>query len=58
MSDHVGFVMDKAALGQAFSEFVDLLCQFSCQQLPRVHYLDTDTIVSEEPVASMFMVRR
>jgi hypothetical protein len=32
-SDHVGFVVDKVALGQLFSEYFDFPCQFSFHQM-------------------------
>jgi hypothetical protein len=32
-SGHVGFVVDKVALGQVFSEFFDFPCQFSFHRL-------------------------
>jgi hypothetical protein len=33
MSNHVGFVVDKVALGQVFSEYFSFLCQLSFHQL-------------------------
>jgi hypothetical protein len=32
-SGHVGFVVDRVALGQVFSEFFGFSCQFLCHQL-------------------------
>jgi hypothetical protein len=39
MSGHVGFVVDKVALGQVFSEYFGFPCQFSFQRLLHNHYL-------------------
>jgi hypothetical protein len=36
-SGHVGFVVDKAALGQVFSEYYGFPCQFSFHQLFHTH---------------------
>jgi hypothetical protein len=42
----VGFVVDKVALGQIFSEYFGFLCQFSFHFLLHTHHLSsgTDTI--------------
>jgi hypothetical protein len=37
-SGHVGFVVDKAALGQAFSEYFHFPCQVSFHQLLHIHH--------------------
>jgi hypothetical protein len=37
-SGHVGFVVDKVALGQVFSEYFGFPCQFSFHQLPHNHH--------------------
>jgi hypothetical protein len=34
---HVGFVVDKVALGQVFSERFCFPCQFSFHRLPHIH---------------------
>jgi hypothetical protein len=34
---HVGFVVDKVALGQVFSEYLGFPCQSSFHQLPHNH---------------------
>jgi hypothetical protein len=36
-SGHVGFVADKVALGQGFSEYFDFPCQFSFHRLLHTH---------------------
>jgi hypothetical protein len=36
-SAHVGFVVDKVALGQVFSEYFGLLCQSSIHQILHPH---------------------
>jgi hypothetical protein len=38
MSDHVGFVVDKMALGQVFCEYFGFPCQFSFHQLLHIHH--------------------
>jgi hypothetical protein len=40
-SGHVGFVVDKVALGQVFSEYFDFPCQFSFHRLLRIHHLSS-----------------
>jgi hypothetical protein len=40
-SDHVGFVVDKVALGQVFSEFFGFSCQFSFHRLLHTHHLSS-----------------
>jgi hypothetical protein len=35
MSGHVGFVVDKVALGQVFSEYFGFPCQFSVSPHPK-----------------------
>jgi hypothetical protein len=35
---HVGFVVDKVALGQVFSEYFDFSCQFSFHSLLHTHH--------------------
>jgi hypothetical protein len=37
-SGHVGFVVDKVALGQVFSEYFGFPCQFSFQRLLHIHH--------------------
>jgi hypothetical protein len=37
-SRHVGFVVDKVALGQVFLEYFGFPCQFSFQRLLRIHH--------------------
>jgi hypothetical protein len=36
-SGHVGFVLEKVALEQVFSEYFGFLCQFSFHQLLHIH---------------------
>jgi hypothetical protein len=36
--DHVGFVVDKVALGQVFSEYFGFPCQFSFRRLLHIHH--------------------
>jgi hypothetical protein len=38
MSGHVGFVVDKVALGQVFSEYFGFPCQFSFHRLLHIHH--------------------
>jgi hypothetical protein len=38
MSGHVGFVVDKVALGQVFSEYFDILYKFSFHRLLHIHH--------------------
>jgi hypothetical protein len=38
-SGHVGFVVDKVELGQVFSEYFGLPCQFSFHRLLHIHHL-------------------
>jgi hypothetical protein len=40
-SGHVGFVVDKVALGQVFSEYFSFLCQFSFHLLLHIHRLSS-----------------
>jgi hypothetical protein len=37
-SGHVGFVVDKVALGQVFSEYFRFPCQFSFNRLLHIHH--------------------
>jgi hypothetical protein len=37
-SGHVGFVVDKVALGQVFSEYFGFTCQFSFHRLLHTHH--------------------
>jgi hypothetical protein len=37
-SGHVGFVVDRVALGQVFSEYVGFPCQFSFHRLLHIHH--------------------
>jgi hypothetical protein len=50
----VGFVVDKVALGQVFSEHFGFPCQFSFHQLhinhPTQHNFDTGSIVKQHQV--------
>jgi hypothetical protein len=39
---HVGFVVDKAALGQVFSEYFGFPCQFSFHRLLHTHHLSSE----------------
>jgi hypothetical protein len=38
----VGFVVDKVALGQVFSEYIGLPCQFSFYRLLHIHHLSSE----------------
>jgi hypothetical protein len=38
---HVGFLVDKVALGQVFSEYFDFPCQFSFHRLLHTHHLSS-----------------
>jgi hypothetical protein len=38
MSGHEGFVVDKMALGQVFSEYFGFPCQFSFHRLLHIHH--------------------
>jgi hypothetical protein len=40
-SGHVGFVVDKVAPGQVFSEYFDFSCQFSFHRLLHIHHLSS-----------------
>jgi hypothetical protein len=40
-SGHAGFVVDKVALRQVFSEYFGLLCQFSFHRLLHTHHLSS-----------------
>jgi hypothetical protein len=40
-SVHVGFVVDKVALGQVFSEYFRFPCQFSFYRLLHIHHLSS-----------------
>jgi hypothetical protein len=40
-SGHVGFVMDKVALRQVFSEYFGFPCQFSFHRLLHIHHLSS-----------------
>jgi hypothetical protein len=40
-SGHVGFVVDKVALGQVFSEYFGFPCQFSFHRLLHTHHLSS-----------------
>jgi hypothetical protein len=42
-SSHVGFVVDKVALGQVFSEYFSSPCQFSYHRLLHTHHLSSGT---------------
>jgi hypothetical protein len=42
-SGHVGFMVDKVALGQVFSKYFGLPCQFSFHRLICAHHLSTGT---------------
>jgi hypothetical protein len=37
-SDHMGFVVDKVALGQVFFEYFSFPCQYSFQRLLHSHH--------------------
>jgi hypothetical protein len=41
MSCHVGFVVDKVALGQVFSEYFGFPCQFSFHRLLETHHVSS-----------------
>jgi hypothetical protein len=51
----VGFVVDKVALGQVFSEYFGFLCQFSFHRLLHIHHhlpsgaTTINQLVAEEP---------
>jgi hypothetical protein len=38
-SGHVGFIVDKVALGQVFSEYFGFPCHFSLHRLLHIHHL-------------------
>jgi hypothetical protein len=40
-SGHVGFMVDKVALGQVFSEYFGFPCRFSFHQLLHIHILSS-----------------
>jgi hypothetical protein len=40
-SGHVGFVLDKVALGQVFSEYFGFPCQFSFHRLLHIYHLSS-----------------
>jgi hypothetical protein len=40
-SRHVGFVVDKMALGKAFSKYFGFICQFSFHRLLHTHHLSS-----------------
>jgi hypothetical protein len=40
-SGHVGFVVDKVALGQVFSEYFGFPCKFSFHRLLHIHHLSS-----------------
>jgi hypothetical protein len=53
VSGHVGFVVDEVALGQVFSEYFDLSCQFSFHRLFNTHDLSTGAGRIEQLVADV-----
>jgi hypothetical protein len=53
-SGHVGFVVDKVALGQVFSEYFGFVCQFSFHRLLHTyHHLSSEAGTVGETVADM-----
>jgi hypothetical protein len=51
-SGHVGFVVDKVALGQVFSEYFGFACQFSFHQLFHIqHHLSSGVCTVGQLVA-------
>jgi hypothetical protein len=50
----VGFVVDKVALGQVFSEYFGFPCQFAFHRLLQIHHLSSGAgtigkLLAEEP---------
>jgi hypothetical protein len=47
----VGFVVDKVALGQVFSEYLGFPCQFSFHQLLHIHHHYLSSGASSRPIS-------
>jgi hypothetical protein len=45
----MGFVVDKVALEQVFSEYFDFLCQFSFHRLLQTHHHHPGQVVADVP---------
>jgi hypothetical protein len=54
-SSHVGFVMDRVALGQVFYEYFGFPCQFSFHLLHHTHHLLSGAGTIWQIVAQLFM---
>jgi hypothetical protein len=52
-SGHVGFVVDKVALGQVFSQYFDFPCQFSFHRLLHTHHLSSGAGTTGQLVAGV-----
>jgi hypothetical protein len=52
-SSRVGFVVDKVALGQVFSEYFGFPCQFSFHRLLNNHHLSSGTGTRSQSVADV-----
>jgi hypothetical protein len=52
-SGHVGFVVDKVALGHFFSEYFGFPCQFSFHRLLHTHHLSSGAGTVGQLVAAM-----
>jgi hypothetical protein len=52
-SGHVGFVVDKVALGQVFFEYFGFLCQFSFHRLLHTHHLSSGAGTTGQLVAAV-----
>jgi hypothetical protein len=52
-SGHVGFVVDKVALGQVLSENVRFPCQFSLHRLLHTHHLSSGAGTADQLVADV-----
>jgi hypothetical protein len=50
---HVGFVVDKVALGQVFSKYFGFPCQFSFHQLLHIHHLSSRAGTIGQSVANV-----
>jgi hypothetical protein len=52
-SSHVGFLVDKVALGHIFSEFLVSPCQISFHRLLRTHHLSTWAVIIGQIMADV-----
>jgi hypothetical protein len=52
-SGRVGFVMHKVALGQVFSEYVGIPCQFSFHRLLHTHHHHPGLVTAGQTVADV-----